>query len=138
MTDRADHQLWIDPEYTPDEAEYVDYDPRHDLAFTVECPGLAEGQCTLWLECTDGEHSSFEDAEWTDTEFHGVEHQIINGSWMVETNQCLIQWAVHQNGDSAPWDVAHDVQHVPGAYAVDAEWEGEWVRMDLSGEPVSL
>lgn len=110
--------------------------------YSIEC--LAPEKCGGWQECVephevdgnsaaDGPWGSDESAPWFEEDyyvFHDVEHEWRYGyGWTVPFEGCVVA-----ANDSA-YDYAHDigVEHGPGRYVVDDEWDDCSVALLFAG-----
>lgn len=94
-----------------------------DFEWTGQCPN--EGTCTVWYECSDGPHTPTEEEEdANEFEAHGILHQFIDSSWMVESNECALNST--DSGAQGMTDVAHTVG--VGTHEVDVDYwgDGHW------------
>lgn len=91
------------------------------FAASIECPGIVEGGCASWLECSTCRDQGYDVEQIDETGMaHGIEHEIIGGLPMVPDEGCYVQHLMDWNGT----DDAHDIglDHGPGRYEID--WDG--------------
>lgn len=96
-------------------------------------------RCVIWFpckKCSEWEErklSARYDLNLTDdVVYHGVEHQVIEGEWMVPTDYCGLQ-----EGDSCDW--VHDIyrERGPGTYPVEPDYWGEGIWIGHLSEEAS-
>lgn len=97
--------------------------------YSIECPGVTN-DCRSWEPCgaacprpmTDEQN----DRLYEDGESHGVEHQRIQGEWMVPTERCFVAHFEDL------WEPARDLGLPPGRWPVTftVEDEGECLRLE--------
>ena len=110
----------------------VPNDESDDLEFTIDhCPG---GQCTVWWECRAcAEYKPTED-EVDEGEYvrHGEEHQLIDGYWMTQSEQCAL--GATDSGADGARDVAEEAGLGTHQVRIDYWGDGHW---DVSLPPAS-
>lgn len=99
----------------------------HSPTWSLSCPGVEEGGCRTWWECTlcpkACDYDSLDDG---DPVAHGQEHQWFNGAWMVPGGTC---WLREGGGfdeavrTEADWYREGLPNLEPGRYTFD--WSGE-------------
>jgi hypothetical protein len=132
------HMLVIEPEYRTCSDDSADFDPMEDPTFSVYCPGVTSS-CMLWMECYEGEHPTYgdfldgPDADEYEPVFHGVVHRYLDYCWMVEQDRCIVKECFAEADEH--FDIARQVERIPGVYAVDYDWD-ETVYLFLLDEGV--
>jgi hypothetical protein len=99
-----------------------------------EIGGDCEPGCLVWKECKRAACKRMNNIypPFDERYRHGVEHQFIEGEWMVETNMCGLQYA---------YDLALEAADIPelGTYKLVVDWDGDhWlasIAAELTKEP---
>lgn len=108
---------------------------RDDQTYSIECPGIS-GTCRMWVECSicypqkwpDGfDFEAWDDRMWDgDGMAHDVEHEHIDGSWMVPTDRCFVRYAEGME------ESAVDLGVGPGRYPVEHQFDEGFVTLTLA------
>ena len=85
-----------------------------------EISGTCDQSCKVWRGCGRKacQRMNPDYAPFDERHRHGVEHQQIDGEWMVETNECALQFA---------YDLASNAGDAPacGVYSLHVDWNGD-------------
>lgn len=99
------------------------------LRYSIECPGVTNA-CRAWVDCPKFGKECDDDLLDEDNVAHGVEHQWIDGDWMIPTEECLV--AVHDHLD----DALDTYSPVPGRYPVDHDFgDGSELYLTIRDRP---